>query len=198
MHVTGLSSAAGLALVREARAKGLQVTCDVSVNHLHLSEMDVGYFNPNCHLQPPLRAESDRIALRHGLKDGAIDAVCSDHTPVDDDAKQVPFGEAEPGATGVELLLPLVLKWASELDVPMMQALERITATPAQILGMNAGRMVVGEAADLCVFDPQAYSIVSRESLKSQGKNTPFLGLELPGCVRYTLVEGHVVYEARG
>lgn len=197
LHITRLSSGAGLALIREARSKGVCVTCDVSINNLHLSEMDIGYFNPHCHLEPPLRSESDRDALKRGLKDGDINVVCSDHTPVDDDAKQVPFGEAEPGATGVELLLSLAVKWGRESGVPLAQVLERVTVAPARILGVDRGRIVVGNNADLCVFDPNIYSTVSRESLKSQGKNTPFLGLELPACVRYTLVEGHVVYEGR-
>ena len=93
-------------------SKGLPLTCDVSANHVHLSEMDIGFFDANCHLTPPLRSLRDRDALRAGLLDGTIDAICSDHTPVDEDAKQLPFAEAEAGATGLELLLPLVLKWA--------------------------------------------------------------------------------------
>lgn len=199
LHVTRLSTAGGLALIREARAKGLEVTCDLTANHLHLSEMDIGYFNPHCHLHPPLRSGLDRDVLRRGLMDGDIDVVCSDHTPVDDDAKQLPFGEAEAGAIGVELLLPLTLKWAEEMRVPLVQALERITAAPARILGLvEHGRLVTGGPADLCVFDPRAHLRVTRESLKSQGKNTPFLGLELPGVVRYTFVDGHMVYEAAG
>ncbi len=196
LHITRLSSAASVAMVRAAKTKGLSLTCDVSINHLHLTEMDIGYFNAHAHLQPPLRAASDREALRRGLAEGVIDAVCSDHTPVDDDAKQVPFAEAEPGATGLELLLPLTLKWAQETNLPLTKALGRLTSDAARILDMDVGHLGVGAAADLCVFDPQARFRVARDDLRSQGKNTPFLGLELDGRVRYTLVDGRFVYEA--
>lgn len=195
LHFARVSSAAGLALIDEARARGVNVTCDVSINHLHLCDIDIGYFNTHCRLQPPLRSQSDRDALRRALADGRIDAVCSDHTPVDDDAKQVPFGEAESGATGLELLLPLTLKWAQEMKVPMSTALARITCDAAKILGIAAGTLTPGAAADVCVFDPRAAARVTRETLKSSGKNSPFLGLELGGWTRYTLADGHLVFE---
>lgn len=197
VHIARISSAASLDLIREARAKGLKVTCDVSINHLHLSERDIAYFDPHCHLMPPLRSLADRDALRQGLADGSIDALCSDHTPVDDDAKQVPFAEAEPGATGLELLLPLTLKWGKEMGLSLPRALSRITVDAARVLGLKYGRIGVGLPADLCLFDPEAWVRVTRENLRSQGKNTPFLGLELPGQVRYTLVDGNLVFEAR-
>jgi dihydroorotase len=196
LHVTRLSSAEGLALVEQARADGLDITCDVSINHLHLSEMDIGYFNSNCHLIPPLRSQRDRDALRQGLADGRIDALCSDHTPVDDDGKLTPFSESEPGATGLELLLPLTLKWAAEARLPLAKALARVTSDAARIVGITkAGHLSPGARADLCVFDPAAHITVSRNQLRSQGKNTPFLGLELPGRVHYTVVEGKVMHE---
>ena len=196
LHITRLSSAAGLALIEQARADGMDVSCDVSINHVHLSDMDIGYFNPNCHLIPPLRSQRDREALSQGLAEGRINALCSDHTPVDDDGKQVPFSEAEPGATGLELLLPLTLKWAERAGVPLMDALARITSDPAKIIGITkAGHLSPGARADICVFDPHAHAVISRENLRSQGKNTPFLGLELPGKVRYPLVEGELMFD---
>lgn len=195
LHLTRLSTAAGLALIDQARARGVSVTCDVSINHLHMSEMDIGFFDANANLQPPLRTLRDRDALRRGLAEGRISALCSDHTPVDDDGKQVPFSEAEAGATGLELLLPLTLKWAAEAGVPLATALARVTSNAADILGVAAGRIASGAAADLCLFDPAGYFHVTRENLHSQGKNTPFLGLELPGLVRHTLVGGQTVYE---
>lgn len=196
VHLCRVSAGETVAMIRAAKAQGLPITCDVAANHVHLSEMDVGYFNAHCHLNPPLRSLSDRDALRAGLKDGTIDAVCSDHTPVDDDAKQVPFAEAEPGATGLELLLPLTLKWAMETNTPLVAALAKITVDPARILGVDGGHLSPGSPADLCLFDPERYWKVEPASLKSQGRNTPFLGLELPGKVCYTLVDGHVVHEA--
>jgi dihydroorotase len=195
VHLCRISSADGVEMVRQAKALRLPVTCDVSMNHLHLSEMDIGYFDSNCHLVPPLRSQRDREALRQGLADGTIDAVCSDHTPVDDDAKQLPFGESEPGATGVELLLSLTLKWAQEMRQPLADALRRVTLNAAQIMGVKAGRLEVGAAADLCVFEAEALWRVEPARLRSQGGNTPFAGLEIPGRVRYTLVDGNVAFE---
>lgn len=195
IHLCRLSSAEGVAMVRAARQQGLSITCDVAINHLHLSEMDIGFFDSNCHLVPPLRGLSDRDALRAGLRDGTIDAVCSDHAPVDEDAKLLPFGEAEIGATGLELLLPLTLKWALEMKMPLSAALAKITVEPARILGVDAGHLSAGTAADLCIFDPDQYWKVEAAALKSQGKNTPFLGMELQGRVKYTLVDGSIVYE---
>jgi dihydroorotase len=195
VHLCRLSTAEGVALVRAAREAGLPVTCDVSVNHLHLSETDIGFFNPQAHLVPPLRSQRDRDALRAALAQGVIDALCSDHTPVDDDAKQLPFGESEPGATGLELLLPLTLKWAEETGTPLATALSRVTGAPARIMGIDAGHLSPGAVADVCIFDPQAWWTVEPRALKSQGRNTPFLGVELRGRVRHTLVAGHVVYE---
>lgn len=198
LHITRLSSAAGLALIEQARAEGMDVTCDVSINHVHLCDMDIGYFNPNCHLIPPLRSQRDREALCRGLAEGRINALCSDHTPVDDDGKQAPFSESEPGATGLELLLPLTLKWADRAGLSLLDGLARITSDAARIVGITkAGHLSVGARADVCVFDPDTHVAVTRDSLRSQGKNTPFLGMELPGQVRYTLVEGQVMYEGR-
>ncbi len=196
LHVTRLSSAAGLALIEQARAEGMDVTCDVSINHVHLCDMDIGYFNANCHLIPPLRSQRDREALCRGLAEGRINALCSDHTPVDDDGKQAPFAESEPGATGLELLLPLTLKWAERAGLSLSDGLARITSDAAKIVGITkAGHLSVGARADICVFDPAAHVTITRDNLRSQGKNTPFLGMELPGKVRHTLVEGQVMFE---
>ncbi|NOT16714.1 MAG: dihydroorotase [Sulfuriferula sp.] len=196
VHLCRLSSAPAIDMVRRAKAEGLNISCDASINHLHLSEMDIGYFDPNYHLVPPLRATRDRDAIRAGLADGTIDALCSDHTPVDDDAKQMPFAEAEAGATGLELLLPLALKWAQEQNISLIKALARITHQPAQILGLNAGSLTVGQAADICIFNLDARWQVIPANLRSQGKNTPFLGYEMQGQVVCTLVDGQVVFEA--
>jgi dihydroorotase len=194
LHVCRISSAAGVEMVRAAKREGLPVTCDVSMNHVHLSEMDIGFFDSNCHLVPPLRSLRDRDALRAGLRDGTIDAICSDHTPVDEDAKQLPFAEAEAGATGLELLLPLVLKWAEEDKMSLPEALARVTINPAQLLGVKMGHLSVGAHADVCVFDPSATWKIEPAVLKSQGKNTPFNGYTMQGRVRHTIVEGHLAH----
>lgn len=195
VHLCRISSAEGLAMIRVAKQQGLPLTCDVTINHMHLSDMDIGFFDSNCHLMPPLRGFSDRDALRNGLLDGTIDAICSDHAPVDEDAKLLPFGQSDIGATGVELLLPLTLKWGLEMRLPLLKVLAKITSDPAKILGIDAGHITVGNAADLCIFDPDYYWKVTPSAILSQGKNTPFLGLELPGRTKYTLVNGHIVYE---
>jgi len=195
VHVCRLSSAEGVAMVRRAKEERLPITCDVGVHHLHLCDVDIGWFDAQANLMPPLRGTRDRDALRRAAIDGTIDAICSDHAPVDDDGKQVPFAEAEPGATGLELLLPLTLKWASELEVPLVDALARITTRPAGILGAAPPSLAKGGTADVCVFDPAAAWTVGAEALRSQGKNTPFLGLELTGQVRWTLLTGRVVHE---
>jgi len=195
IHIARLSSAEGVAMVRDAKKRGLPVSCDIGIHHAHLSEMDIGYFDPNCHLSPPLRSLRDRDALRAGLADGTVDALCSDHTPVDEDVKQVPFSEAEAGATGVELLLPLALKWAAESKLPLSVAIDRITAKPAAILGIDAGHLAVGATADICIFDPGQYWRIEAGALRSQGKNTPFSGIEVAGRVSHTLVNGSIVFE---
>jgi len=195
VHVCRLSSAAGVELMRAARREGLPITCDIGIHHAHLSEIDLGYFDSQCRLEPPLRSRRDREALAQGLADGTIDCAVSDHTPVDDDHKQLPFAEAEPGATGLEVLLPLVLKWGAERDLGLAQTLARVTSEPARVLGVGAGRLAVGAPGDVIVFDPQAPFRVVPEALRSQGKNSPFLGCELSGRVHVTLVAGRVVYE---
>jgi dihydroorotase len=196
VHVARLSSAAGVALIAEAKAKGAPITCDVGVHHLHLCDRDIGDFNALCNLTPPLREPGDRDRLRRALADGTIDAVCSDHTPVDDDAKQVPFAEAEPGATGLELLLPLTLQWGREAGLTLSQALAAVTSRAARVLGVKAGSLAPGASADICLFDPAKPWVVESGTLASQGKNTPFQGLELTGRVVRTLVGGRTVFVA--
>jgi dihydroorotase len=195
VHVCRLSTAVAVEMIRAAKKEGLPVSCDVGIHHVHLSEMDLGYFDSHCRLEPPLRSQRDREALAAGLADGTIDCAVSDHTPVDEDQKQMPFAEAEPGATGLELLLPLLLKWGAEKKLPLAKTLARVTSDAARILGVQSGRIEAGAPADLVLFDPQQSWRVAPEALRSQGKNTPFLGYELAGRVRTTIVAGNVVYE---
>jgi dihydroorotase len=203
VHLCRLSSAAGVELVRQAKADGLKVSCDISINSLHLTDADIGFFDSRARLNPPLRQQRDRDALRAGLADGTIDALVSDHTPVDEDAKALPFAESEPGATGVELLLSLALKWSQDSGVGLLRALDTVTRGPATVLGAalgkregRVGQLVPGGVADVCVFDPQAAWTVQADALRSQGKHTPFSGYEIPGKVRYTVVAGQVAFQA--
>ena len=202
VHICRISSAAGVALVRAAKAEGLPLTCDVSINSLHLTDVDIGYFDSRMRLSPPLRQQRDRDALREGLADGTIDALVSDHSPVDADAKTLPFAEAEPGATGLELLLGLALKWGQEDGIGLPRALAVLTSEPARVLGSalgtlqaSAGQLVDGGVADVCVFDLNSAWTVEPARLRSQGRNTPFGGHELPGKVRWTIVGGQVAFE---
>ena len=196
VHIARLSTRDSIAMVRAAKAQGLAITCDVASTHVHLSENDLVGFDSHLHLVPPLRSLRDRDAIREALRDGSIDALCSDHTPVDEDEKQVPFGESAPGASGVELLLPLTLKWARETGVPLLQAIDLITWKPAQILGVPGGNLVVGSCADICIFDEFAEWVVTPKTLASQGDNTPFLNHPMQGRVRYTLIDGHIDFES--
>ena len=202
VHLCRLSSAAGVDLVRQAKEQGLPVTCDVSINSLHLIDVDIGYFDSRMRLNPPLRQQRDRDALREGLADGTIDALVSDHTPVDEDAKTLPFAEAEPGATGLELLLSLALKWGQESGTGLARALAVLTSEPSRVLGTalgtlhaSAGQLVEGGIADVCIFDPQAEWTITAGALRSQGKHTPFSGYELPGRVRCTIAAGQIAFE---
>jgi dihydroorotase len=196
LHVCRLSTAGAVELMRRAKAEGLPITCDVGIHHLHLCERDIGYFDAQCRLEPPLRSARDRDALARGLAEGVIDCAVSDHTPVDDDGKHLPFAEAEPGASALELLLPLALKWGEAERLPLAATLARISTEPAKLLSLEPRRIAVGAVADLAIFDPRAPFPVSAQALRSQGKNTPFVGDDLAGRVRYTLVAGHVAYEA--
>ncbi|AEG94520.1 dihydroorotase [Ramlibacter tataouinensis] len=204
VHLCRISSAAGLQLVRQAKDAGLPVTCDASINSLHLTDADIGYFDSRLRLNPPVRQQRDRDALREALADGTLDALVSDHTPVDEDAKTLPFAEAEPGATGLELLLSLALKWGQDSGAGLTRALAVVTSEPARVLGTSlgllsasCGQLVEGGVADVCVLDPQAAWTVSDGALRSQGKHTPFTGYELPGRVRCTIVAGQLAYEDR-
>ncbi|NCN95993.1 MAG: dihydroorotase [Rhodoferax sp.] len=203
VHLCRISSAAGVELVRQAKLDGLKVSCDVSINSLHLTDIDIGFFDSRARLNPPLRQQRDRDALRAGLADGTLDALVSDHTPVDEDAKALPFAESEPGATGLELLLSLAYKWHQDDGVDLARAISVVTDGPARVLGASmgnrqgrTGRLQMGGLGDVCVFDPNARWIVQSDTLVSQGKHTPFSGYELPGRVRYTLVGGRVAYQA--
>ena len=205
VHLCRISSAAGVELIRAAKREGIRVTADVSINSLHLTDVDLGYFDPAMRLTPPLRQQRDRDALRAGLADGTIDALVSDHMPVAPDEKNVPFAEATPGATGLELLLSLAMRWAQDEGLPLAKALAVVTSEPVRVIGpvlgslaASAGRLVEGGVADICVFDPEAHWSVTPDKLQSQGKHTPFAfeitGFELPARVRHTLVAGTLAY----
>jgi len=202
VHLCRLSSAAGVELVRRAKAEGLPVSCDASIHQLHLIDVDIGYFDAAMRLVPPLRQQRDRDAIRAALADGTIDALVSDHTPVGEDAKHLPFAEAEPGATGLELLLGSALKWGEASKLPLARTLAAVTSRPAAVLAasMRAGPAAAGlgegAPADLCLFAPDQSWTVDGTTLASRSHHTPFAHHEMPGRVRCTIVAGRVAYDA--
>jgi dihydroorotase len=195
-HFCNLSSARALAMLIEAQKQGLPVTADVTAHHLHLTEHDIGYFNTQCHVRPPLRALRDRDALRAALKTGVISAICSDHQPHEPDAKLAPFAESEPGVSGLETLLPLTLKLVDEKLLSLSEAIALLTVKPAEILGVECGALSVGATADICIYDPKAHWVLNTDKFVSRGRNSPFLGWEFTGRVTHTLVGGEVVFES--
>ncbi len=195
-HFCQLSSARAVAMVAAAQDRGLEISADVTAHHLHLTERDIGFFNTQCHVLPPLRAEGDREALRKALKNGVISAICSDHQPHEPDAKLAPFAESEPGISGLETLLPLTLKLVDDGLLSLSEAVALLTCKPAQILGIDTGHLGIGATADLCIVDPEVRWIQSVDRLTSRGHNSPFLGWEFRGAVSHTLVGGKIVFEA--
>jgi dihydroorotase len=207
VHLCRLSSASGVQLLRQAKAEGLPITGDVSINNLHLIDVDIGFFDSALRLVPPVRQARDRQALQRGLADGTLDALVSDHLPLSLDEKTLPFAEAEPGASGLELLLSLTLKWGQDQGLPLTETLSPITNRAVSVLGTalgslsaSAGRLVEGGVADLCCFDPGVTWQATPQALRSQGKHTPFAPsstqFALPGQVRLTLVAGSVAFSA--
>jgi dihydroorotase len=193
-HFHNISSASALELINNAQQKGLPVTVDVSTHHLHLTEHDVGNFDSFTHVLPPLRSIRDRDALQQGLRNGDIDAITSNHQPLDKDAKQGPFAATEPGISGLETLLPLTLKLVDDKTISLQQAIAALTTQPADILGIKAGRLSVGDTADICIFNPNAEYECQSERFISAGKNTPFNGWQFNNQVSHTLFHGKLVF----
>lgn len=197
-HFGRLSSREGIELIARAQSGGLPVTADVAIHQLFLTETDCAEFDPRFHLKPPLRGIADRKALRAALVDGTIGVICSDHQPHDPDAKDGPFTSTEPGACGLDTLLSLLLRLVEENVFNLCQGLACVTINPARVLGLETGRLTPGAPADICIFDPDAVWWCMPETLRSQAKNSPFLGWELPGRVSYTLVDGRVIHRHNG
>ncbi|PSL13946.1 dihydroorotase [Marinobacterium halophilum] len=193
-HFGQLSCERAVQMVAAARERGLSVSADVAIQNLLLTDENVNGFNAAYHLQPPLRSQLDRAGLRQGLVTGTLSAICSDHQPHDPIAKQAPFAATEPGMSGLETLLPLSLSLVEQQLLALPQLIEALTAAPARILGIEAGTLNIGSQADICIFDPDAEWTVNVDSLRSAGKNTPFLGQTLKGRVNATLMDGRIVF----
>ena len=194
-HFCGLSSARAAQMIARAQYDGLPVTADVCAHQLFLTEMDIGYFNSQCHVRPPLRTQRDRDGLRNAVMRGTVEAICSDHQPHDVDAKLAPFPCREAGISALETLLPLTLRLVEENILTLPEAIARLTQLPAEILGIEAGTLSVGGQADICIFDPALQWQLSNDSMVSFGRNTPFMGWEFTGRVTHTLFGGRLVYQ---
>jgi dihydroorotase len=195
-HFAQISCARSVEMIRQAQARGLPVTCDVTAHQLFLTEYDLTEFDSNMHLIPPLRTARDRDALRAGLADGTIGAVVSDHQPWEEDDKAMPFPETKPGASGVETLLALTLRLVEDGLLSLPEALAKVTNQAADLLNLPGGTLKRGRKGDVCIFDPEAYWEVKADELWSMGKNSPFIGWNFKGKVIYTLKSGQIVYYA--
>ncbi len=194
-HFMRLSTARSIEMIRDARKRGLPVTADVSIHQLHFTDKDTENYNSLCHVKPPFRHHSDKEQLIAGVKDGTITAICSDHQPHDHDAKTAPFSMTEPGVSALEVMLPLAIRLADDGQIGLKTIIKTMTVAPAGILGLEAGSLTPGSAADLCIFDPEKNWMVTEKNLVSEGKNTPTLGWEMKGKVTHTILNGRIVYK---
>jgi len=196
-HAAMISTADSAEIVRAAKARGLPVTCGVSINHLSLNENDIGDYRTFLKLSPPLRHEDDRQAMIEALADGTVDVIVSDHNPQDVENKRLPFAEAADGAVGLETLLSAALRLVHSDRIPLPKLLRAMSTKPAEILGLPSGRLKIGAPADLILFDPDAPYVLDKRDLKSLSKNTPFDEARLEGQVTITLVAGRIVFDRR-
>jgi dihydroorotase len=194
VHFAHLSTARAVQMIGRAKYDGLDITADVSAHQLHLTEMDIGYFNSQCHVRPPLRTQRDRDALRHAVAVAQIEAICSDHQPHDVDAKLAPFAETEPGISALTTLLPLSLRLVNDGILKLPEMIDRLSTTPAEILGIDAGHLSVDAPADIVIFDPNAHWTLKPENMLSHGHNTPFANWEFQGKVMKTICKGEIVF----
>ena len=194
VHISQISCKQSVIKIQQAKKYGLDITADVAIHQLHLTENDIKPFDSNYHVIPPLRNEIDRKYLLTGLANGTIDAVSSDHQPHDLDAKLGAFPETEPGVASVETLLPLLLALCDQQHISLMQAIASLTRKPADILGLNSGRLKPDAPADICIFDPQADWVVNDRNWQSTGRNTPYWGHTLRGRVKHTIQAGQIIY----
>ncbi len=192
--VDQISTAAALESLERAKAKGLEVFASASINHLMFNEIDIGDYRTFYRLDPPLRAERDRLALVDALASGLIDVIVSNHSPAPAEDKRLPFSEAAPGAIGLQTLLPALIGLHLENDIPLLDILRAVTINPAQLLGLDAGRLSRGAPADLILVDIDAPFALREKDILSKSKNSPFENRTLQGKVLKTLVDGRIVY----
>ncbi len=196
-HAALVSTAESVRVVRQAKERGLKVTCDTAPHYFTLNEIAVGDYRTFAKVMPPLRSEDDRKAIAAGLADGTIDAIVSDHSPHDQDSKRVPFAQAEYGIVGLESLLPLSLALHHHGEVPLLAVIEKMTAAPAKVLGLPGGKLSIGAPADLVLFDPDFPWKLDPDSFLSKSKNSPFENHLVQGQVLRTIVDGRTIFERK-
>ncbi|MDP8225493.1 MAG: dihydroorotase [Candidatus Lernaella stagnicola] len=194
VHICHLSTRGGFELIKWGKRKKIPITCEVAPHHFTLIDEDVGNYNTNCKMAPPLRSREDRAALIKGLADGTVDAIATDHAPHGILLKQIEFDKAANGIIGLETALGLTLRLVQSKKLTLNRAIGLLTNGPADVLGLEAGSLALGRAADICVFDPSSTFVYSTDRIQSKSKNSPFIDWELPGVIRYTLVDGKVAY----
>ena len=194
MHFGQLSCKRSVIKIYQAKKYGLNISADVAIHQLHLTENDMIPFDSSYHVLPPFRTEEDREYLRQGLATGTLNSICSDHQPHDIDAKLGAFPETEPGVSSLETLLPLMLKLVEQGEISLQQGIAALSENPARVLHLNSGALTVGYAADVCVFDPELTWQVNAQNWKSQGINTPFWGQQFKGRVTHTIQAGKIIY----
>ena len=195
-HAAHVSTAEGVELIRQAKKRGLKITCDTAPPYFALNELAVGDYRTFSKLSPPLRSEDDRLAIVEGLKDGTIDAIASDHAPQDQDGKRLPFAQAEFGGVGLETLLQVSLELFHNEQMSLLQVIDRLTLSPARLLGLKAGTLTKGAPADLVIFNPDRAGKVNPARFRSKSKNSPFDGRPVQGRVLRTVVDGRSVFTA--
>ena len=197
LHFGHVSTGVAIEAIRQAKARGLQITCDTAPPYFALNETSVGEYRTYAKLSPPLRSEDDRLAVVEGIKDGTIDAIASDHAPHDEDSKRLPFMQAAFGGVGLETLLAVSLDLYHNGQMPLIEVLAKVTSAPANLLGLPAGQLAKGAAADLTIIDPGAGWQVKDNDLSSKAKNTPFDGRPVQGKVLRTIIDGRTVYRQK-
>lgn len=196
-HFCRLSTGKSIEFLNKAKEKQLPVTSDVAIQQLFLTEIDLSDFNTSCYVQPPLRSETDRMMLRLALSNQIIDVISSNHSAIAKLQKNLPFQESTPGIASWPLLLPLTLRLVEESQISLSQALSYITNKPANILGIDAGHLLEGSRADICIFDPNENWSLNEKELLKFGSNTPFLNWQLRGRVKHTLIDGKIVHTSK-
>lgn len=196
VHFSQVSCKQSVIKIQQAKKYGLNITADVAIHQLHLSENDLIPFDSAYHVIPPFRSEIDRKYLLEALASGTVDAICSDHQPHDLDAKLGAFPETEPGIASLETLLPLMLDLVKKQFISLSQGIMALTHKPASILGLNSGTLTAGHPADICIFDPNTLWTIDKYNWLSSGQNTPFWGHTMQGKVSYTLQAGRIIYVA--